>query len=90
MSEPTACSLEGLFFGAVTVGERGQVVIPSEARRRFHLNTGDKLLVFGHPSENGVVLCKIDAVQNFVEALRQSLLRVEEQRAGHAEGEAGE
>jgi len=35
------------FFGATTVGERGQMVIPAEARRSFKLKQGDKLLVFG-------------------------------------------
>jgi AbrB family looped-hinge helix DNA binding protein len=35
------------FYGSVTVSERGQVVIPVEARRDFGIRTGDKLLVFG-------------------------------------------
>lgn len=32
--------------GTTTVGERGQVVIPAEIRKRMKLVTGDKLLVF--------------------------------------------
>ncbi|EJX2682810.1 helix-turn-helix transcriptional regulator [Clostridioides difficile] len=35
------------FFGAVVVGERGQIVIPKEAREVFNINAGDKLLVLG-------------------------------------------
>ena len=35
------------FYGSVTVSERGQIVIPAEARKDFGMNTGDKLLVFG-------------------------------------------
>ena len=35
------------FYGAVTVSERGQIVIPAEARRDFGIKAGDKLLVFG-------------------------------------------
>ena len=35
------------FFGAVVVGERGQIVIPKEARDVFNINAGDKLLVLG-------------------------------------------
>jgi len=34
------------FYGSVTVGERGQVVIPAEARKDFGIQPGDKLLVF--------------------------------------------
>ena len=33
------------FYGSVTVSERGQVVIPSAARKDFGIKTGDKLLV---------------------------------------------
>ncbi len=36
------------FYGSITVSERGQVVIPAEARRDFDIDTGDKLLVFGN------------------------------------------
>ena len=33
-------------YGAVTVGERGQVVIPSDIRKSFKVKAGDKLIVF--------------------------------------------
>jgi len=36
------------FYGSIPVSERGQVVIPAEARRDFDIDTGDKLLVFGN------------------------------------------
>jgi AbrB family looped-hinge helix DNA binding protein len=35
------------FFGSTTLGEKGQVVIPAEAREAMNLKKGDKLLVFG-------------------------------------------
>ena len=35
------------FYGSVTVSERGQIVIPTTARKDFGIKTGDKLLVFG-------------------------------------------
>ncbi|MDY6917707.1 MAG: AbrB/MazE/SpoVT family DNA-binding domain-containing protein [Chloroflexota bacterium] len=35
------------FYGSVTVSERGQIVIPADARRDFDIAAGDKLLVFG-------------------------------------------
>lgn len=35
------------FYGSITVSERGQIVIPAEARKDFNIDTGDKLLVFG-------------------------------------------
>ena len=36
-------------YGAVTVGERGQVVIPVEIRKLFRIKTSDKLIVFAKP-----------------------------------------
>ena len=34
-------------FGLVTVGDKGQIVIPVRARRVFNINPGDQLLVLG-------------------------------------------
>lgn len=47
------------FYGAVTVSERGQVVIPAAARRDLGIAAGDKLLVLADPKE-GLALVKID------------------------------
>ena len=41
--------MKGKFFGSVTVGERGQVVIPAEVRKSFKIKTGDKLIVLCKP-----------------------------------------
>jgi len=35
------------FYGSITVSDRGQIVIPAEARRDFGIEVGDKLLVLG-------------------------------------------
>ena len=34
-------------FGLVTVGDKGQIVIPVQARRIFHIAPGDQLMVLG-------------------------------------------
>ncbi|MGQ9524776.1 MAG: AbrB/MazE/SpoVT family DNA-binding domain-containing protein [Armatimonadota bacterium] len=78
MTEEEACTFEKLFFGAVTVGERGQVVIPSEARRELGIDTGEKLLVFAHPGRSGVVLVKVAAFEKFLESLRETLAQAEQ------------
>lgn len=36
--------------GMVTIGERGQVVIPAAIRKSYHLNPGDKLIVISGES----------------------------------------
>jgi len=70
------CSLEEHFYGTATVGERGQVVIPADARKKFGIHPGDKVLVMGHPT-GGVVLCKIDAMREFASTFMDVLQRLE-------------
>ena len=38
---------KGKCFGSATVGPKGEIVIPAQARRAFGIARGDKLLVFG-------------------------------------------
>ena len=66
--EPRAAEL---FYGAVTIGERGQIVIPAEARKHHALSPGDKLLVFRHPHIHGVVLARLDDVEALLGELRE-------------------
>jgi AbrB family looped-hinge helix DNA binding protein len=54
-----AMDMEHLFVGAVTVGERGQVVIPAKARESLGIEAGEKLLVFLNPSGHGVAFIKV-------------------------------
>ena len=42
-------------FGFVTVGERGQIVIPKEARTIFSIHPGDKMFLLGD-EEQGLAL----------------------------------
>lgn len=44
-------------YGIVTVGERGQIVIPKEARDQFNIKPGDKLVVAGD-IRKGIALAK--------------------------------
>ena len=49
------------FYGAITVSDRGQIVIPAKARRDFGIEVGDKLLVFGD-LRHGIALDKADSI----------------------------
>ena len=44
-------------FGTATVGGRGQIVIPKEARCFFGIEPGDTLLILGD-SEGGLIVSK--------------------------------
>jgi len=57
------------FYGTVTVSERGQIVIPAEARRDFDIKVGDKLLVLGDLSQ-GIAIAKASVI---IDGLNQAL-----------------
>ena len=44
-------------FGVVKVGDKGQIVIPAKARKVFHIDPGDSLVVLGDESF-GIALAK--------------------------------
>ena len=60
------------FYGTTTMGARGQVVIPANARKELGLKPGDQLVVMG---KFGKVLglMKTDAMQSFVEVVMKNL-----------------
>lgn len=46
-------------FGTVTVGDKGQIVIPVKARRIFNIKPGDDLMVLGADNQ-GLALVRAD------------------------------
>lgn len=50
-------------FGTVKVGEKGQIVIPKEARTIFHIEPGDTLLVLGDEN-SGIIISRPDVIEH--------------------------
>lgn len=50
------------FYGSTIVSDKGQVVIPIEARSALGLEKGEKLLVMG-VDEKGIMLMKMSAFE---------------------------
>ena len=55
-------------FGLVTVGEKGQIVIPSEARKIFDIKPGDRLLMLGD-EEQGIAIVKSELFMQFAKEI---------------------
>ncbi len=53
-------------FGSTVVSPRGQVVIPVNARRELGINSGDTLIVCGPPHGQGLLLLKVEAVEQML------------------------
>ncbi len=56
-----ARNVEKKVFGTAKVGEKGQIVIPKEAREAFGIESGDTMLIFGDLS-CGIVITKLDVL----------------------------
>lgn len=53
-------------FGISKVGEKGQIVIPVEARKAFNIKAGDSLIVLGD-IKKGIALVKADEFTSVAE-----------------------
>lgn len=65
-------------YGTVKVGDRGQIVIPAEARKDFGIKPGDILLVVTGPRRRGLGLLKADSVKKSVERIMKGFGESEE------------
>ncbi len=70
---------EPVFYGSPTVGERGQISIPAEARSDLGIEPGDKLLVMRHPCHDALVLFKLEAARECLDSFDKLLRQVEDQ-----------
>lgn len=62
-------------FGAVRVGERGQIVLPKQARDVFKIKPGDMLVVLGdeEPEHPGIALMKEDFFLGIAQLFKTAL-----------------
>ncbi len=71
--------IDELFYGTVTVGERGQIVVPAQARVDFDINPGDKLLVFSDPHRVGLSIVNVRNVGPIMALMEQALARMRQE-----------
>lgn len=58
-------------FGVVKVGDKGQIVIPRDARNIYDLKPGDALLVLG--DQKGIALVKTEIFQSAIDQVMEGL-----------------
>lgn len=54
------------YVGIAKVGEKGQIVIPKEARAMFNIKPGDSIVVLCD-KERGIALIKSDVIESVVD-----------------------
>ena len=62
-----------LVFGIVTVGERGQIVIPADARRFLEIGPGDKMIVVAHHSGRALIVAPLRELERFIRQMQDYL-----------------
>ena len=58
-------------FGVVKVGDKGQVVIPKDARKIYGIKPGDTLMLLG--DQKGMALLKTEIFQNIIDQAMEGL-----------------
>ena len=63
---------DGKYAWMVKIGEKGQFVIPKEAREFFGIEPGDTLLILGK-SETGLIVSKPEALNDLAQKIFHSI-----------------
>lgn len=59
-------------FGVVTVGDKGQIVIPAKARKTFEIASGDQLVVLGDEAQ-GLAIMKAENFLAMADLIREGM-----------------
>ena len=68
---------QGKYAWTAKVGEKGQIVIPKEARDVFNIQPGDTLILLGDEAQ-GIAIVKQDMLVKFAEAILRTQPPAEE------------
>ena len=63
---------KGKYAWTATVGEKGQIVIPKEARELFKIRPGDTLLILGE-EETGLIVSRPEVLSDIANKMFDSM-----------------
>lgn len=63
-------------FGTAKVGDRGQIVIPKEARELFHIQPGDTLLILGE-EDTGLIVSRPELLRDIASQIFETVRKEE-------------
>lgn len=63
-------------FGTAKVGDRGQIVIPKEARELFGIQPGDTLLIVGE-EDTGLIVSRPEVLSDLASQIFESVKKEE-------------
>ena len=60
-------------FGVVKVGDKGQIVIPKDARKLYNIQPGDTLMLLG--DQKGMAMLKTEVFQTIIDQAMEGLVK---------------
>ena len=60
-------------FGVVKVGDKGQIVIPRDARKIYDIKPGDSLMLLG--DQKGIAMLKTEIFQKMIDQAMEGLTK---------------
>ncbi|MCX5713951.1 MAG: AbrB/MazE/SpoVT family DNA-binding domain-containing protein [Candidatus Omnitrophica bacterium] len=68
---------KGKVYGAVTVGERGQLVIPADLRRDLGIKAGDRLMIFAKIDRKMIGIMREKDFSDFLQKASKIISKLE-------------
>jgi AbrB family looped-hinge helix DNA binding protein len=69
--------LKGHTYGSVTIGERGQLVIPAGLRKALNIRPGDQLMIFAKLDKRVISLMHARDFNQFLEKAEKLISKLE-------------
>jgi AbrB family looped-hinge helix DNA binding protein len=66
------------FYGSATIGTKGQIVIPAEARETLGFKEGDKVIAINAPFGEGLLILKSEIFEKMIGNMQSKLTVVTE------------
>ena len=68
---------KGKLYGAATIGERGQLVIPANLRKELNINAGDTLMIFANVDKKSVSMMREKDFGDFLHKASKIISKLE-------------
>ncbi len=70
MTKKGICTHKRVFYGMVTISEKGQIALPVDIRRDLGIETGHRLIVVKRRDDGGILLLKQNIMDEIIEKIQ--------------------